>query len=336
MSDTTGGAITLQVGGNNASTTYAGVISGPGSLTKNGGGTFTLAAANVYSGNTTVAAGRSLLANSSAVPAASTWTMRLSNGLAFGSGIGTFSLGGLAGSGNIALADLSGTAVSLQVGGNGASTSYSGVLSGPGSLAEIGPGTLILTGCNTYSGGTTISAGTLQVSGSGTLGTGTVTDNGALLFNLSGNQTFGGVISGSGSMTQSGTGLLTLTGSNTYTGGTTISGGSLQIDAGGAAGSITGSVVDNGLLAFNRSDTLTFGGEVSGSGSLTQLGPGTLILMGSNSYSGSTTISGGTLQIDNGGNTGSLGSGNVMNNAVLVFSRSDTYALPGTSLVPAA
>ena len=58
---------------------------------------------------------------------------------------------------------------------------------------------------------------------------------------------------------------------------------------------------------FNRSDTLTYGGVVSGTGSLTQAGPGTTILTGANSYTGTTTISAGTLQIGNGGTTGTTG-----------------------------
>ena len=66
------------------------------------------------------------------------------------------------------------------------------------------------------------------------LGPGTVTDNSVLLFNLSGDQTFGGVINGSGSLIQASTGVLTLTGSNTYMGGTTISAGTLQVGNGNA------------------------------------------------------------------------------------------------------
>ena len=83
-------------------------------------------------------------------------------------------------------------------------------------------------------------------------------------------------------------------GTNTYTGGTTISAGVLQLGNGGTTGSITGNIVDNGALVFNRSTALTYAGVVSGSGSLTQAGTGTLTLTGANSYTGDTTINAGS------------------------------------------
>ena len=104
------------------------------------------------------------------------------------------------------------------------------------------------------------------------------------------------MISGTGSVTQIGTGTTILTGSNTYTGGTTISAGTLQLGNGGTTGSITGDVTDNGVLAFDRSDSVTFAGAISGTGGVTQIGTGTTILTGNNTYSGGTTISAGTLQ----------------------------------------
>jgi autotransporter-associated beta strand protein len=94
-----------------------------------------------------------------------------------------------------------------------------------------------------------------------------------------------------GTVTKSGSGLLTLTGANTYTGGTTISAGTLQIGSGGTSGSIIGNVTNNGTFVFNRSDSVTFAGIVSGTGSLTQSGTGTLTLTGANTYTGGTTIS---------------------------------------------
>ncbi|MCG6203708.1 autotransporter-associated beta strand repeat-containing protein [Rhodopseudomonas sp. HC1] len=125
-----------------------------------------------------------------------------------------------------------------------------------------------------------------------------------------------------------GTGTLTLTGQNTYSGGTIISSGTLQIGNGGTSGSIAGNVANSATLAFNRSDATTFGGVVFGSGNLVKLGAGTLTLTGSNSYLGGTTISDGTLQIGNGGTTGSI-TGDVTNNAALVFNRSDAIGFGG-------
>ncbi|MFA1013685.1 autotransporter-associated beta strand repeat-containing protein, partial [Pseudomonas tremae] len=67
---------------------------------------------------------------------------------------------------------------------------------------------------------------------------------------------------------------------------------------------------------LNRSDVLTVGSAISGTGSITQSGTGTTILTGTNTYTGGTTISGGTLQIGNGGTQGSI-VGNVVDNATL-------------------
>jgi autotransporter-associated beta strand protein len=148
---------------------------------------------------------------------------------------------------------------------------FGGVISGTGSLAQLGAGTTILTGANTNTGGTTISAGTLQIGAGGATGSivGNVGDNGTLAFDRSDTMTFGGVVSGTGSLAQSGAGTTILAGANTYSGGTTISAGTLQIGNGGTTGSILGNVLDNSALAFDRSDNLTFGGVISGAGSLT-------------------------------------------------------------------
>ncbi|MBB4571396.1 autotransporter outer membrane beta-barrel domain-containing protein [Rhizobium leucaenae] len=77
--------------------------------------------------------------------------------------------------------------------------------------------------------------------------------------------------------------------------GTMISAGTLQLGNGGASGSITGGVTNNGTLTFDRSDSSTFAGLISGSGVVNQIGTGTTILTANNSYAGGTTINAGTL-----------------------------------------
>ena len=98
-------------------------------------------------------------------------------------------------------------------------------------------------------------------------------------------------------MAQIGAGTTILTAANTYSGGTTISAGTLQLGDGGADGSILGDVLDNGTLAFNRSDVVTFAGTISGSGGVAQIGAGTTILTAANTYTGGTTVSAGALVV---------------------------------------
>ena len=213
----------------------------------------------------------------------------------------------------------------------GFATTIAQGITGAGALTKTGAGALTLTGNNAYAGGTTISAGTLQLGNGGTTGSiiGDVANSGVLAFNRSDANTFAGAISGTGSVSQIGTGTTILTGDSTYTGGTTISAGTLQLGNGGTTGSIIGDVANSDVLAFNRSDTNTFAGAISGTGSVSQIGTGTTILTGDSTYTGGTTISAGTLQLGNGGTTGSI-IGNVTDNSTLAFNRSDTVTFPGT------
>jgi len=209
-------------------------------------------------------------------------------------------------------------------------------------LIKTGADTLILGGATTYTGTTTISGGTLQIGAGSTAGSisgsaGAIVDNATLAFNRTNTLTqgtdFPATISGTGSVVQAGSGLTILSGSNSYTGTTIVSSGTLQIGASGTTGSLSPSsaITDNGVLVFNRSNLVTqgtdFAATITGSGGLTQAGAGTLILNSSNSFTGATKISSGTLQIGAGGTAGSLStSSTITDNSALVFNRSDTLA----------
>ena len=119
----------------------------------------------------------------------------------------------------------------------------------PGVIDELAAGSkltwsgsgaqLILSGANTYSGATTISAGTLTITNSGQLGGGlysaTIANSGVFNYNSSAAQTFSSIISGGGTFSQNGSGTVTLAAADTYTGATTIGAGTLAL---GSAGSI--------------------------------------------------------------------------------------------------
>jgi fibronectin-binding autotransporter adhesin len=157
-------------------------------------------------------------------------------------------------------------------------------------------------------GTTTISAGTLRVGNGATAGTlgngGGVVDDAALSFNRNDSLTVNNAISGSGTVTQLGggaaTGTTILTGANSYTGTTTITGGTLQIGNGGTTGTLGtgGGVVDNAALSFNRSNALSVGNLISGTGTVSQDGGGTTTLSADNTYTGTTTVNAGTLLIN--------------------------------------
>jgi outer membrane autotransporter protein len=290
------GANSLTIGGDNSDSAISGAISGSGGLVKAGSGSLTLTGSNTFTGLTTISGG----------------TLQLGNG----GSTGAFA-GDVVDNATLVF-DLSGF------------VTIPGAISGTGSLVQSGTGTVILVSTNTYTGGTTISSGTLQIGNGGTTGSivGDIVDNATLAFDRSDNATFAGAISGTGALTQLGGGMLALTGTNTYAGGTTISAGTLQLGNGSTTGSIVGDVADNGVLVFDRSDRFVFSGVISGIGSITQAGPGVVILTGDNSYTGGTTISG-TLQIGDGGTTGSI-VGDVVDDGSLVFKRSDDVVFPGS------
>lgn len=184
-------------------------------------------------------------------------------------------------------------------------------------------GSVSATGLQFASNGYTLTGGTLTLVGNSgaapVIRVGNGTTSGAAY-----SATIANVIAGSAGLVKSDFGTLVLTGANTYTGGTTISAGTLQIGNGGTSGSVLGNIANNGTLAFDRSDSVTFAGNISGTGLLTQSGIGTLTLTGTNTYTGGTTIQAGTLE----GNTTSL-QGNIVDNATLAFNQTSTGTFSG-------
>jgi len=330
---------------NSASASITENLAGSGSLTKSGAGTLMLSGSNSYAGVTTLLGGtlEFLNANSLYLGNSTNWTASkiiASSGATVGFGVGinagsnafttsniTTLIVNLTSATNSSNGILAGASIGLDPTGtnftltnnlaNGAGTG-----GGTLGLAKLGSGTLNLTGTNTYSGATLISGGTLQISGTGLLGggtyTGNITNNGTFTEASSLNQTLSGVISGYGALYESGSNsTLNLSGTNTYLGAITISAGTLEISGSSilGGGSYTTNINNNGNFIDASSANQTLSGVISGSGSLSQVGSGTLILSGSNTYNGPTLISSGTLLL-NGTNSGAS-SFNVTNTGTL-------------------
>ena len=297
----------------------SGAISGTGALVKSNTGNLTLRGANSYSGNTTINAGAIFVEDAGILGSASYAGSILNNGtLAF-----------------------RGTA----------SQSLNGIISGSGGLTFNGSGTTTLAASNTYSGATVINSGTVSVStlgnGSvaGSLGnsssaaTNLVLGGGTLLAsnNSSSNRSFmlqngttstisvnSGVnltISGTtaattGSFVKDGLGTLSLHGTHNYSGSTTINLGTLTFASSASlgAGNYSSNIVfsNSSTLRWESSASQILSGDISGAGGLNlNNAASTLVLSGSNSYSGTTTLNAGTIRL---GNNNSLGTGSLLFN----------------------
>jgi autotransporter-associated beta strand protein len=200
-----------------------------------------------------------------------------------------------------------------SVGSVGTVGTITGTISDGGlgrSLTKVGAGTIVLTGVNSYTGTTTVSAGVLQLGDGVTTNSwlsGPVVTRSSLVIANPFNQQIATAISGSGSVRKTGAGTLTLTGANTYTGVTTVTSGTLSIGNGGTSGSLASPIANSSVVVFNRSNSLTFAKAISGTGTLRKLGTGTLTLSGISTFSGTTEVQAGILNV-----TGSLKSSNIV------------------------
>ncbi|VHO03253.1 autotransporter-associated beta strand repeat-containing protein [Candidatus Rhabdochlamydia sp. T3358] len=285
-----------------SSSEYTGVISGSGTLTKQNTGLLILSNANTYSGGT-----------------------RISGGILQGN---TTSLqGDIINDASLIFDQIS-------------SGQYVGVISGSGNVVKKNAGTLILSNANTYSGGTTVIEGILQ--GNATSLQGDIANDALVVFDQVDTGTYNGMISGTGAVIKQNTGTLFLQGSN-HVGGTTINAGTLALlgrlpDIGSVTvnagvfdisalsassqtiynlSGIGGEVVlgENTLIAGSLDDTM-YAGVISGAGSFTKDGSGTLTLSAANTYTGATTILSGPLILS--------GNGSLATNNPVILSGADS------------
>ncbi|MGU3576532.1 autotransporter domain-containing protein [Brucellaceae bacterium C25G] len=255
----TGGTITLGSArltvDQTAHTTYAGTITGTGSLVKSGAGTLTLSNANTWTGGTTIDAGKLTTTSASGLASNSAYVV---NG-------GTLDLNNYA----LTMSSLSGTGGTITLGSanltlnQGMNTTYAGAIAGTGSVTKQGAGNVTLAGVNSYSGGTSINAGTLTGTTS-SFGSGNITNNAQLIFSQNTNGTFAGSITGTGSLTKTGSGTVKLSGNTSHQGNTTISGGVLDVGGTLTIGAgksllITSGTADPALLA----DKLSIGNNTN-------------------------------------------------------------------------
>lgn len=254
---------------------------------------------------------------------------------------GTVHLGTLVGNGTVAGSGGATGTATFSVGARNEDSVFAGIIqdSNPtdrkAALTKVGTGKLTLTGASTYTGNTNVTAGTLEIGDGGTTGSLALTNiavTSNLVFNTSGTQTVGSVISGAGTITKKGTGTTVFNGLNTFTTGAFIEGGILAINAdtglgaaaagvtfqngSGKLGSDSAGVVTTramtvstgatgGFAGIEATDSLEVGGVVSGAGGIEIGGAGLVRLAAANSYAGTTTVASGILDVGVAGATSS-------------------------------
>jgi autotransporter-associated beta strand protein len=260
------GSCTLTVGASNESSTFDGDISGDVALVKAGTGTFTLNGVNDFNGGGVspglmIQAGTLAPGTNDAIPFGFDVAVDAGATLDLGGHRETF--GSLSGAGNV-VSDPQLPLATLTTGGDNSSTTFSGVISGNTALVKVGTGKFKLAGVNTYTGSTTVQAGTLAQGVADAIPAGPWVVAAGAIINLNG-----------------------------YPGNN----GSLS----GPPGSLVTTNTDPTLTVGLDNTSTTFAGVISGAIDLVKVGTGTFTLAGANTYTGTTTVLAGTLQV-----TGSL------------------------------
>jgi hypothetical protein len=267
---------------------YAGVVSGAGGLSKLGAGTLTLSGANTYTGSTAINEGTLFVTNGSAISDSSAVTIATGAALALGS---NETIASLAGSGTLSLGGSQ-----LIAGGSGASTVFSGIASGNGSIVKQGSGTMSLSGANTFTGGLFIDNGAADLAG-GSMAAGVIEIGGGTSGGLqpgndakltvSTNATFSRNITVNSETNNVGvTGLRTIEFANPSATVATLS-GSLSLEK-------------QLFVSANSGVTGVFSGAISGSGNMVKQGAGTVALSGASTASGGLYIDNGTINLNGG------------------------------------
>ncbi len=310
-------------------TIFPGVISGAGSLNM-AGNVLDLTGENIYSGGTTVTSGTLEVDNNPLFGSGTgTGPIMIFPGATLQLGNGGVDTNGIVSPGSSITDNGTVTFARADV-----FTFPNTFLAGTGGIFMVGHGTLTLSGNNNYSGPTTVQFGTLVAGSSTAFGNGLsaldVVAGGTLVLNTFSNSfgsiagdntatinlgsaflttgaanamtTFAGVMQGTGGLIVVGTGTTVLTGPNTLTGPVTIpgTGATLQVGDGATPGATiasASSVVDSGTLVLEPagSDNILYQHGISGIGAVTVNGTGTIMLGGTNSYSGLTSVTQGVL-----------------------------------------
>lgn len=291
--------VTVTNGGDTA--TIGAVLAGSAGFTKAGAGTLTLGGANTFTGGVTVNAGVLNVTSNAALGTANSLALAGGTTLNFATAGGSYSVGAVSGSGTIGVT--LGTGGATTTVGNGSTNwgGYTGVIT-------IGTGAGAGAGKTSIQGSLSNAATTVNLATHATLYVSTAVTNNASI-------TLGGGDTGES------LGQLRLEGGAIWAGAVTL------------AGAITGTN-DAYLGAFSGIGTISGAiGETGGAKILSKTGGGTVVLTGTNTYSGGTVIAAGTLQVGAGGATGDLGaaaSASVASGATLAVNRTGTLALSGT------